>query len=333
MTSSAPRAGAPSTARAQVGRLLALLPYLLAHPNARMADVAALFGVSEKQLRADLDVLWYCGLPGLMPGDLIEVDMEAVDGEGRINVTNADYLTRPLRLAADESVALLVALRALEESIEGEQRESVTRLAARLEAAAGEAAAVAGQVELQPARPAVDPTVRETVRTALAQRRRVHLRYWVPSRDETTERDVDPVRWVEAQGVAYLEGWCHRVEAIRLFRLDRIAAIDLLAEPAGEHPAPARDLAAGSVFTPSADDIDVVLELESQAAWVPEYYPVEEVEELGEGRLRVRLRVTEPGWLVRLALRLGDAVQVVSPPELTAAVAAAASAALVAYER
>jgi proteasome accessory factor C len=268
----------------------------------------------------------------LMPGDLIEVDMEAVDGEGRINVTNADYLTRPLRLAADESVALLVALRALEESIEGEQRESVTRLAARLEAAAGDAAVVAGQVELQPARPAVDPAVRQTVRTALAQRRRVHLRYWVPSRDETTERDVDPVRWVEAQGVAYLEGWCHRVEAIRLFRLDRIAAIDLLAEPADEHPAPDRD-PGGSVFTPSADDIDVVLELESHAAWVPEYYPVEEVEELGEGRLRVRLRVTEPGWLVRLALRLGDAVHVVSPSDLREDVAAAASAALAAYER
>jgi proteasome accessory factor C len=335
MSSPAPRTGTggPSTAKAQVGRLLALLPYLLAHPNARMADVARLFGVSEKQLRSDLDVLWYCGLPGLMPGDLIEVDMEALDGEGRINVTNADYLTRPLRLAADESVALLVALRALEESIEGEQRESVTRLAARLEAAAGDAAAVAGQVELQPAGPAVDPAIRDTVRTALTQRRRVHLRYWVPSRDETTERDVDPVRWVEAQGVAYLEGWCHRVEAIRLFRLDRIAAIHLLAEPAGDHPAPTRDPAAGSVFTPSANDIDVVLELESQAAWVPEYYPVEEVEELGDGRLRVRLRVTEPDWLVRLALRLGDAVHVVSPPDLTADVAAAARAALVAYER
>ena len=138
---------------------------------------------------------------------------------------------------------------------------------------------------------------------------------------------------MEAQGVAYLEGWCHRVEAIRLFRLDRIAAIDLLAEPAGDHPAPERDPAAGTVFTPSADDIDVLLELESHAAWVPEYYPVEEVEELGEGRLRVRLRVTEPDWLVRLALRLGDAVRVVSPADLAAAVAAAASAALVAYER
>jgi proteasome accessory factor C len=159
----------------------------------------------------------------------------------------------------------------------------------------------------------------------------VHLRYWVPSRDETTERDVDPIRWVESQGVAYLEGWCHRVEAIRLFRLDRIAAIELLDEPAGDHPAPARD-PDGPVFTPSADDIDVVLELEAQSAWVSEYYPVEEVEELGDGRIRVRLRVTEPGWLVRLALRLGDAVHVISPPELTAAVAAAASAALAAYE-
>jgi proteasome accessory factor C len=332
-TQSRPGTGGASTAKAQVGRLLALLPYLLAHPNAPMADVATMFGVSEKQLRADLDVLWYCGLPGLMPGDLIEVDMEAVDGEGRINVTNADYLTRPLRLAADESVALLVALRALEESVEGDQRDSVARLTARLEGAAGNAAAaVAGQVSLQPAKLAVDPAVRDTIRAALARRVRVHLRYWVPSRDETTERDVDPIRWVEALGVAYLEGWCHNAEAIRLFRLDRIAGIDLLDQPAGDHPAPERDPAAGTVFTPSDTDVEVVLDLEPNAAWVPEYYPVEDVEELENGRLRVRLRVTEPGWLVRLALRLGEAATVVAPPEMAAAVKTTATAALAGYD-
>ena len=112
----------PTSAREQVRRLLALLPYLLKHPNARTAEVAAMFGVSERQLRADLEVLWFCGLPGLMPGDLIEVDMEAVDGEGVIRVGNAEYLSRPLRLGVEEAVALLIALRALAESVDGDER-------------------------------------------------------------------------------------------------------------------------------------------------------------------------------------------------------------------
>jgi proteasome accessory factor C len=46
---------------------------------------------------------------------LIDIDMDAVDGEGVIHLSNADYLTRPLRLSADEALALVLALRTLRE--------------------------------------------------------------------------------------------------------------------------------------------------------------------------------------------------------------------------
>src|ERR1700712_5945988 len=80
-----------------------------------MTEVAAAFGITVKTLREDLNVLWMCGLPGLTPGDLIDIDMDAVDGEGVIHLSNADYLTRPLRLTADEALALVLALRTLRE--------------------------------------------------------------------------------------------------------------------------------------------------------------------------------------------------------------------------
>ena len=99
----------------QVARLLALVPYLQAHPDADVRTTASVFGVSPRQLIADLNVLWYCGLPGGMPGDLIEVDMDAVESEGRIRLTNADYLARPLRFTLDEAMSLAVALRSLQE--------------------------------------------------------------------------------------------------------------------------------------------------------------------------------------------------------------------------
>ena len=103
------------TSQAQVRRLLSLVPYLREHDGVAMADVAAAFGISLKTLREDLNVLWMCGLPGLAPGDLIDIDMDAVDGEGLIHLSNADYLTRPLRLSADEALALVLALRTLRE--------------------------------------------------------------------------------------------------------------------------------------------------------------------------------------------------------------------------
>ena len=88
-----------STSADQVARLLALIPYLQARPGITLADAAAAFSISQKQLMADLWVAFMCGLPGGMPGDLIEVDMDAVEGEGVIRLSNAAVLSKPLRLA------------------------------------------------------------------------------------------------------------------------------------------------------------------------------------------------------------------------------------------
>lgn len=318
-------------AKEQVRRLLALLPYLLAHPGARVSDVARRFGVSEKQLVSDLRVLWFCGLPGLMPGDYIDVDMDAVEGQGVIHVSNADFLTRPLQLSADEALGLLVALQVLRETGQPSERALVDRVTSRLEEVSGQASAAASQVAVR-VDPWEDSTIRDTVRTAVEQRRRLHLTYWVPARDETTERDVDPMRMVLADGRTYLEAWCHRAEDVRLFRLDRVAAATPLDAPADPPPqARPRDLSTG-LFQPSPDDVLATLELDPAAGWVAEYYPCEEVADAGDGRLRVRLRVGDTRWLRRLALRLGGSARVVDPPEVAAQVRDEARRALAAYE-
>lgn len=322
----------PNSAKEQVRRLLALLPYLLAHPGARVADVARVFGISEKQLVADLGVLWFCGLPGMMPGDYIEVDMDAVEGEGVIHVSNADYLARPLRLSSDEVLSLLVALRVLRESGQSAERELIDHVIARLEEASGQASAAAKQVEIQ-LDTWEDPEIRATVQDALNRGRQLHLSYWVPTRDETTERDVDPMQLAIADGRSYLEAWCHRAEDVRLFRLDRVAAARVLDEPAAPPTeAQPRDLSSG-LFQPSPDDALATLELGPEAAWVSEYYPCERVDDLGDGRLRIQLRVADPRWLRRLALRLGGHARILQPAALAEAVRADAANALAAYDK
>jgi proteasome accessory factor C len=327
----AARTAGPGGAKEQVRRLLALLPYLLAHPGARVADVARTFHITEKQLVSDLGVLWFCGLPGMMPGDYIEVDMDAVEGEGVIHVSNAEFLARPLRLTADEALGLLVALRVLRESGRQAERALLDPVIERLEKAAGQVDAGLDKVAVR-VDATEDPKVRQVLHDALARGRRVHLRYWVPYRDETTERDVDPMRLLQAEGWTYLEGWCHRADDVRLFRLDRVSDVRVLDEPAAPPPqARPRDLSEG-LFRPSPDYPVATLELEPSAAWVAEYYPCEQVTELRDGSLRVRLRVADPRWLRRLALRLGGGARVVEPPELAEAVRQDAVDALAAYE-
>lgn len=310
-----------------------MVPYLRENDGALVEDVAAEFGVKPKQIIADLKVLWFCGLPGAQMGDLIEIDIEAAEGDGVIHINNADYLARPLRLAADEALALLTALRTLREVTGDNDRDAVDRAIAKLERAAGEGAAAAvegavAHVHVEPTR----PEIAETVNRALAGHRRMHLTYDVPSRDETTERDVDPMRLVVSDGRTYLEAWCRLAEDVRLFRLDRIAAAQLLDLPS-EPPAEAtpRDLSNG-MFQPSEADLLATVRLAPPARWVAEYYPTESVEEGPNGSLVITLRVADTAWLQRLILRLGGSAQVLEPADLGARIAETAREALKAYD-
>lgn len=312
------------TAADQLTRLLSLAPYLQARPGARIADVAREFGVTERQLLKDLNLMWFCGLPGHLPGDLIEVE---IDGD-RVSVSNADTIGRPLRLGRDEALALLVALRALEQLPGLHDRNALDRTLAKLERAAGDSAAGSGHVEI---RLEAEEAATVAVREALARGRLVHLSYYVPGRDETTERDVDPMRLVLADGRPYLEGWCRQAEGVRLFRLDRVAQIEVQDAPS-RVPAEARprDLDAG-LFQPGEDDEVVTLLLEPAGRWVADYYPFESSTEESGGRLRLTLRTPDTRWVRRLALRLGPTGRVVDPPQLAAQIRADAQSALAAY--
>jgi proteasome accessory factor C len=313
-----------SASTAQLPRLLALVPYLLARPGVRLADVAADFGITEDRLRKDLNLLWVCGLPGHGPGDLIDVEFE---GE-TVTLLEPAGVTRPLRLTVDEALALIVALRALAETPGLAERDAVDRALAKVELAAGGAAGPAGRVEITVEG---EERVLPVVRQALEEQRALHLAYYVPGRDETTDRDVDPMRLLLVDGRSYLEAWCRRAEAVRLFRLDRVHEVRVLDEPS-QPPATAqpRDLAQG-LFRPGPDDLLVTLALRPAAAWVADYHPCESVTESPDGGLVVRLRARDTAWVRRLALRLGASGRVLAPDSLAQSVRDEAAIALLGY--
>lgn len=305
-----------SGARDQVTRLLALVPYLQSRGEISVADAAREFGVTSKAIRRDINVLLFCGLPGLGMGDLIEVDFEALEGEDVIRLSNADYLARPLRLDTTEAAALVVGLRTLLEGSGEDEREVVERTLRKVEEAAGEAAGVAAQVTLHVPEDVGEQDVRDQLAGALAARRQVRLHHRSPVRDEVTERVVDPIAVLTQEGHTYLDAWCHRVEDRRLFRLDRVTAVEALESPVTEHAAqPPLDLADG-IFRPAPDALLATLRLSAEARWVTEYHPVETATEEPDGGLTVTLRVGDPAWLARLVLRLGGTATLVDPPEL-----------------
>ena len=287
---------------ARMQRLLAMVPWIAAQDGPTLAEVCERFGLTQKELAADLDVVWLVGLPPYTPDALIDVVQEG----DRVWIHFADVFDAPQRLTPDQAVALLTAgasvLALPGTDIAGPLARGVAKLAAVLGVDADQVLDV--DLGLGGA------DVLHTLRTAVAEHRRVHLDYYSYGRDARTEREVDPYVVHAEDGSLYLLGHCHLAKGERRFRVDRIAAATLL----DERFDPPEVTAPAGVFQPDAEDPRVVLELEPEAAWVAEAYPVEDVEQLPDGRLRVRLAVAAAAWFERLMVGLGPQATVVEAP-------------------
>ncbi len=303
-----PRA-APPKASERLRRLLVIVPYLVRHPGTSVEEATDLFGVSEQELLADLDLLFVSGLPPYGPGDLIDVDIQ----DGRIWIGMADYFARPLRLTRAEALAIyvrgagLVGVPGLDEA--SALASALGKLAAELGPDAlgelperVEAASAEGDVE----------TLGE-LRRAAAEHERVRIEYYAASGAETTAREIDPEEIFFEIGHWYVVAWDHRSDAERLFRADRVRSV----APTGQR-FEARGLpgAGRPLYTPGLDDVAVTLRLGPEARWVAEYYETVRETELEDGRLEVELPAGRLEWVERLLLRLGTDAEVVAPEGL-----------------
>lgn len=289
----------------QVRRLLAEVPYLRAHPGVKVSEVATTFGITSRQVLKDLNVLWMCGLPGRLPGDLIDIDMDAVEGEGVIRLSNADYLSRPMRFTADEATSLVMALTAIQELATGELAGAAARAAEKLRRVVPQAGDERVAIQLASG----GSVVRDTVRRAIESKKRLRLEYDNASRGETTHPVVDPAVIEVREGIAYLHAWSITPGAWRIFRVERIAAAEFTGGRAEDHGDPPRDHDWLDEGTPQ-----VTLDLAPQAQWVVEYYPTVNTRSLSHHVLRATFRVGYPDWITTLLLRLGPGVLRVDPP-------------------
>ena len=317
------------TAPDQVARLLALVPYLLARGEVKLDEAAAHFDTDADQIERDLRLLFMTGLSPGLPGDLIEVDLEALEGERIIRVDNADYLARPVRFAPAEATALVVALRTMLDSAPPGAQDVVRRTLAKLEEAAGTDSEDLLRLHVAPT-PVETNAVVPVLERAIAAGHQVELTYHVPSRDQQTSRVVDPRGLARVEDLTYLDAWCHTAGGDRAFRLDRILAATELDTTVADPAARPRDLT-GGWFT-GADTTTVTLRLAPAARWVTEYYPVTAQRVATGGSLEVDLEVASEEWLRALVLRLAPHAVVLAPADYARGFITAAQATLSLYE-
>lgn len=297
----------------RVQRLLLLVPYVLRNNGASVQEVCEHFAIKRSQLVSDLNLLFMCGLPGYGPGDLIEA---FIDGD-QVWIRMADYFSRPMRLTAAEGLMLYSGAKALA-AVSGAD-PALNRAVEQLSKALAPGSLERVSVGLEA------PEELSPINEALQQRRRVRLVYQSHSKDEITERDVDPWALTLSGGNWYLAGWCHKVNDERLFRVDRMRSVELLDVDAGVPD----DLDLSryeSVYFESAQAVEVTLDIEPTARWVCDYYPLVSQTKLDDGWIRISLTTSGFAWLERLLLRLGPKARVVAPKSLEQRLVATACA-------
>jgi predicted DNA-binding transcriptional regulator YafY len=157
----------------------------------------------------------------------------------------------------------------------------------------------------------------ELLGSALVRRQRVWLRYFKRKDQTLSDREVSPQRLVNYRNTWYLDGWCHKTEALRRFALDAVREARPL--DAKARLVPLRDLEAQldagyGIYGGSGTKLRwATLLFNAEAAqWVAneEWHREQKSRWLSDGRYELQVPYGDPTELVMDILRHGDSVTV-----------------------
>lgn len=290
---------------ARLSRILAMLPYVIANDGANVDELCARFGYTRRELFADLEVLFLCGLPGYGPGDLIDADIY----EDEVWVGAAEYFASAPRLSSAEALALLASgLAVIGSGQAGDELKSAVDKLSRTLLPEDEVGII--DVDL-----AGEPDLVGRLRQAAAVRDVVEVVYMSLASDETTTRLIEPWTVFSSLGNWYVQAHCRLAGDRRTFRVDRIRSV----RPTGEKFVPPTSVPTTEArYVPSVDDPRCRLELQPAGRWVVEYYPVEIISDDGKV-IVVDFSVSDASVAARLLLRLGPAGRLLEGDEVAAA--------------
>ena len=108
---------------ARTARLLDLIPFILSHQGIAIADLANEFGVTEKEILADLNLIFMCGLPQYTALELIDLSFE----HGFVTVREPQNLDKPRKLSGEELSILIMGLDVVRTQITDPVKEQIAK--------------------------------------------------------------------------------------------------------------------------------------------------------------------------------------------------------------
>jgi proteasome accessory factor C len=310
-----------SRADAQLQRLLHAFPLMADEPNLSLETLAQRVGTDATTLLGDFAALDRDDVPAGWV-EAIEVHI----GPQEVSMRSAHF-KRPMRLTRPEIVALELGLGMLAQEVPADEHHTIASVRAKLllvstqpvatvvdrRRAPADPPARTARIDVEAARePEFAPLV--VLQHALEHSVAVDLSYHRSDAESPSTRRVRPYAMVRADANIYVVGFCERADAMRVFRLDRVAAAQTTAEHF-EIPADFTVdsvLQRGHVFAqeePAAEEL-VVRYGPAIARWIAER---EGVALDDDGAVQVRYPLADAAWAVRHVLQYGPDAVIVSP--------------------
>lgn len=282
----------------RMARLIAAIPWIVAQDGVTIDEIIERFDYPRAALLEDLEnVLFLVGVPPYTPDTLIEVIID----DDMVWIDYADWFSRPMRLSGPEILSLLAAGEAALAFDKGDDAGALARGLAKLRLSTGstEDTVDVGLGTL------ATPQLR-SLREASKARKCVDMSYHSFSRNQRTERRIEPTRFFLDSGRWYVGGYCHLAEQERVFRVDRIENVEVSGQAFTQ---PTSNASAGTFELDGGSEITVSAPIEF--AHLFEGVPVHSIE-TDEESLSVSLAATSPRWIEQLFLRLGPDARVVA---------------------
>ncbi len=171
------------------------------------------------------------------------------------------------------------------------------------------------------AQPVLNLEVFDAIAKAAAHHEQIEITYRKPGRRDTEARVVDPWHLANINGEWYLFAWDHLRKAVRTFVPARVQTVRATGKKFARPQkfSLAKQLEASFGVHSAEGEYDVVLRFNAQAAdYVREkkWHPSQELRELKDGGLELRLKLSSLVEIERWILGWGGSVVVAQPAEL-----------------
>ena len=295
----------------RVARAMDVIPYVLENPGIKIETLATKFGVDQKQIIKELELIFLCGLPGYTPYELIDLTFE----DGFVTIIDPQLFDKPRKFTETEGVIINLGLVLLKNSIsDTNQIQVIDHLIQKLTAKFKvTSSAVIEKLS--------KPDFYDEITKSINQNDSICIDYASISEDSLYQRLIKPLRVSIRNGFYYLYATDLEKDVDRVYRMDQIRSISSIQSNSQSRVNEVSE----------NDEIDFELMVVDQLITEKFRDIFTEVIQ-SEKHFMVKGKSSNRQWLYRWILSHGSAIQILGPENLKESVRARAQSALDHYQ-